>query len=488
METKIQRQIDEKLEKDIEEKKKEAMKNSLKEAVFVSGTVGFGDSYIPAYGIALGASPKEIGFLTSLPNIFGALSQIFTSRVMEKIPRKKILSISILFQSLLWLPIILLPLFLMKEIKYSPLLLIVFYTSYVISGNFANPAWLSWMGDLVPKKEIGRFFGRRNSLGSISVLLTMIIGGLILDLFKKRPLGNEEISLFLGFALCFFLAMIFRLFSRHFVLLQYEPEFRFQKINYFSFFQFLKAAPKRNFGRFAIFLALILLATNIVVPFYTIYMIRDLKFSYLQFMLIQVSVVMATFLFMPLWGKFVDEYGNINTLRISSLMVPLVCFLWPISIFLDPSTRFFFLVAINFFAGFSWAGFNLAVGNFLYDATTPEKRSLCGAYSSILNSFGIFIGTTLGSLLISHLKISFINIIMFVSVISGIARYFIIFLVLPRVAEVRVIETRPTWKAIPLFSQILALPIYFQNITSVKTIKIPIWKIARKINNLNRFK
>jgi len=471
---------------EIEQKKQESRKNSLKDAACVSGTVGFGDSYISAYGIALGASANEVGLLTSLPNLVGPLSQTLTSKVMSKISRKKIFSVSILLQSLIWLPIISLSFLFLKDIKYLPLLLVIYYTIYAALGNFAAPAWSSWIGDLVTQKETGRFFGRRNSIGSAISLITMIIAGLILDFVKKTPVLRGQIPLFLGFSIIFFLAMVFRLLSRHFVISQYEPKFRFQKIHYFSFFKFIKIAPKRNFGKFAISIALVLLATTIVGPFYTIYMLNDLKFSYLQFILIGALATVATFLFMPLWGKFADEYGKISTLKITSLMTPIVCFLWPLSAFLAPPFQFYFLLMANFFVGFAWAGFNLAAGSFVYDATTPEKRSLCVAYSSVLNGFGVVVGTTLGSLLISHLKINFMNIIMFVSLISGGVRYLVSFLIIPKVKEVRVVETKPSWAAIPLFSQVLALPLYIQNIFPLRTIKIPLWAIARRIKNLKR--
>lgn len=480
MEIQDKKETSEKLE-EIEQKKKKARENSLKDAVCVNGTVGFGDSYISAYGIALGASPIEVGLLTSLPNLVGPLSQTLTSKAMLKTSRKRVFSTSILLQSLTWVPIALLPIFFFRDIKYAPFLLVIFYTIYAAFGNFAAPAWSSWIGDLVPKKEIGRFFGKRNSLGSVSALITMVLAGLILNFFRKSAVFKENQTVFLGFGIIFFLAMICRLLSRHFVLKQHEPEFRFQKAHYFSFLRFVKSAPKRNFGRFAISIALVLLATNIVAPFYAIYMLKDLEFSYLQFMLINVFATIATFLFMPLWGKFTDDYGNVNTLRITSFMTPVVCFLWPLSLFLSPPFHFYFLLLTNFFAGFAWAGFNLAAGSFVYDATTPEKRSLCVAYSSILNGIGIVIGASLGGFLVSHIKVSFMNVIMLVSLMSGIVRYIVSSLIIPKVKEVRIVEAKPAWEAIPLFSQILALPVYIQNIFPLKTITIPRRKIVRRL-------
>jgi MFS family permease len=143
---------------------------------------------------------------------------------------------------------------------------------------------------------------------------------------------------------------------------------------------------------------------------------------------------------MPLWGEFAAKYGSIYTLKITGFLMPMLCFLWPLSILLPQPLNFYFLLGVNFFGGSAWAGFELASSNFLFDASIPERRSLCTAYSNILFGFAVIIGTTVGGLLISNLKISFINVIMFVSLISGIARYTVSFIMTPRLREVREIK------------------------------------------------
>lgn len=442
--------LDEAKKKELIEKSK---KYSLKDAGFVNGTVGFGDNYISAYGVALNASPTQIGLLTSMPNLFAPFAGLMTHKFMEKNPRKKIFGLSILLQSLMWLPIIFVSFLFLKNITYAPLLLVLFYTIYALFGNFASPAWISWIGDLVIGKESGRFFGLRNKIGGVTALISMIIAGLILDLFRKTSAINSS-YVFIGFGLIFFIAMIFRFVSRHYVLKQYEPEIKLKKENYFSFSQFLKAIPKSNYGRFALYISLIVLATNIAGPFYTIYMLRDLGFSYFYFMLIQVAAALALFLFMSKWGNFSDRYGNIITIKITAYLVPIVCFLWPVSVFIAMPFKFYFLMTINFFSGFAWAGFNLAAGNFVFDAATPQKRGLCSAYSAVMNGFGVVIGTTIGSLIISYSNISFMNVILFVSLVSGIARFLVSFAMVSEIKEVREVENKPRWNVVPFASEI----------------------------------
>lgn len=438
-------------------------KYSLKDSASVNATVGLGDNYISAYAVALGASPAHIGLLTSIPNLIAPLAQLATSKSMEKNTRKQIFSKAILIQSLLWLPIILVSFLFLKNITYAPILLVIFYTVYALFGNFAAPAWVSWMGDLIDPKEAGKFLGLRNKIGGITGLVSMIIGGIILDFFKHQAEITTKIYFaFIGFGIIFFLAMAFRLLSRHFVLKQHEPHFRFEKDHYFSFFQFIKKIPKSNYGKFSLYVALIVLATNIAGPYYTIYLLRDLKFSYIQFMLISVSSAIATFVFISKWGKFADKHGNVQMLKITSLLIPIICFLWPITAFLPVQYIFPFLLVINFISGYAWAGFNMAAGNFVFEAATPQRRGLCSAYSSIMNGLGVVVGATIGSILVTHVNVSFINVILFVSLISGVARYSVFFFMQKSIKEIREVK-KAHWRMIPLASDILDINSFITN-------------------------
>ncbi|MEM3405422.1 MAG: MFS transporter [Candidatus Pacearchaeota archaeon] len=446
-----------KLEKDNkkEELIKKSKSHSLKDAAFVNATVGFGDSYISPYMIELKATNQQIAALTSIPNLIAPLAQLFTSKLMKKYSRKRIFSIAILIQSILWIPIILVSILFLKDIKYAPLLVIIFWTVYASLGNLAAPAWSSWLGDLIKKEEFGRFFGLRNKIGGIIALISMLIAGIILDKFKFfSGITNNQAWIFFGFSIIFLFAMIFRLISRYYVLQQYEPAFKFQEEYYFSFFQFVKKAPFNNFGRFSIYIAFIVLVTNISSPFYSIYMLRVLNFSYSKFILINISATIASFIFMPIWGRFADKFGNITMLKITSFLIPLICFAWLINP--NFSWFFYFILVANFISGFSWAGFNLAAGNFVYDAATPQRRSLCVAYTSVLNGAGVFIGATIGGLLATHLpeKVLIFHKLMFISLISGILRYAFAFLLVFKIKEVREIKQKVSWKDVPLVSEI----------------------------------
>jgi MFS family permease len=434
-------------------------KYSLKEAITTNLTMGFGENYISPYLIALGGGSKEVSLLSAIPNLFAPLFQLTSWRLMNKYSRKKIIVNLLLWQSLMYFPIISLIFLYFKNISYVPILLIFFYTLYVIFGNIAAPVWASWIGDIIEKNEIAKFFGKRNSLASIFYLLGMFFASLILELCKKKI---KNIGLFIGFGIIFLLAAIFKLFSRYFFLKHHEKDFKPSKESYFSFFDFIREAPRRNYGRFSLYVALIVLATNIAGPYFALYMLKDLSFSYFQFMLVNAITALMTFLSMPFWGRFSNQYGNIYTLRIGSFLIPIIALLWPVTLALNQKSIFLFVLLLNAFSGFAWAAFNLAAGNFVFDAATQEKRSLCAAYSNILNGIGVFIGATLGNFIIMKMvKISNANPIMILSVFSGTLRFLIAVFLVFKIKEVKVIEQEPNLSMTYIISQVLTYPVVF---------------------------
>ena len=78
--------------------------------------------------------------------------------------------------------------------------------------------------------------------------------------------------------------------------------------------------------------------------------------------------------------------------------------------------------------------------NFVYDLVPHDKRSSYFAYLNVFAGIGIFFGAILGGFLIKYLNIKFMNIFLFVFLISAIARAIVALTILPMVKEVRKVE------------------------------------------------
>jgi MFS family permease len=212
----------------------------------------------------------------------------------------------------------------------------------------------------------------------------------------------------------------------------YEPKNEIDTKSYFTLSQFLKKAPSTNFGRFAIYIGLINLATNFAGPFFAVYMLKNLGYSYFWFIMIGVSGSLFTILSMPLWGKIGDYYGNRKLLWIGAILIPFAPLPWLISG--DP---IFLIFTAQVIAGFGWGAFNLAASNFIYDAVTPQRRAICVAYYTVINGVCIFLGAFMGGLFAEYISVGWINTLLLIFVISAILRALISIIMLPTIKEVR---------------------------------------------------
>jgi nitrate/nitrite transporter NarK len=90
-------------------KKSKSLEYAVKDGVAHSAMMGMGENYLSPYAIELGASDMQIGFLSSIPKLLGSLSQLFSSKMTEKIASRKTMVLLFgLFQSVIWIPIALL--------------------------------------------------------------------------------------------------------------------------------------------------------------------------------------------------------------------------------------------------------------------------------------------------------------------------------------------------------------------------------------------
>jgi MFS family permease len=265
-------------------------------------------------------------------------------------------------------------------------------------------------------------------------MVCLLSGGFVLDYFKQT-------YVFAGFIILFSFAFIGRIYSAYLLTKQYEPYFKPDKEFYFTFRQFVKKLPYSNYGKFVMFYSLFSFAVAIASPFFAVYMLKDLQFSYVWFMIVILSETIIKLLFMPLWGKFSDKYGQITIIRICAKIIPLIPLLWVFSIAvfnIAPNFILPYLIFLQIISGIVWGGFDLASSIFIYDAVSREKMALCLAYERVIANILVFVGSLIGGLL-ATLSINWfwVNAILFVFIISAIARFVVAYFMLPKLTDVR---------------------------------------------------
>ncbi len=148
----------------------------------------------------LGAGGVAIGLLTMLPQI-AMIVQIPSTFFIERLSRRKGICIStaLISRAVYFLPALIFFLPESMRSKAIPILLITAGINAFI-GQVSVIPWLSWMADLVPDKQRGAYWGKRQAITTVSFLAALAFSGWMLDRFPEGSLG--------GFALLFFIATI----------------------------------------------------------------------------------------------------------------------------------------------------------------------------------------------------------------------------------------------------------------------------------------
>jgi len=418
------------IQREKEEKVRKSLDASVKDAMAYNVMQGSGMNFISAFAIALKATNFQVSMLTSLPQLFSAWIQLFSADLLERFKsRKKLISIFVLLQALTWLPMLLVPWLFLGET--AAWFVILFYTLFYVFGAIIGPIWQSLMGDLVPVEKRGQYFGMRNAAAGTITLIVTLFSGFYLNLYPKH-------LVFWGFAALFFLSFLARMISRHYLNKMHEPPLPSNPQAKFSFSQFVGKMRSSNFGNFVLFVSSLNIAVNIAAPFFVVNMLKNLHFDYLTFTIITIAPMISSLFMMTYWGKITDKFGNKKIMRVCGFMVSLIPLYW--LFFKDPVILF---LCEFFISGFFWAGFNLAAANFLFDVTTPEKRTRCAAYYNIFNGTGVFVGALIGGILATIIPNNFLNFslnLYFIFLLSFIARILVCLIFTNRIKEVRPVE------------------------------------------------
>lgn len=405
-----------------EEQVHKSLRNSIFDGSAYSVMLGLTQNYITPFALAMKATTQQIGLLTGVPNFTMAAAQFVAPALSERIgSRKRFMLPMVLMHALMWLPILLIPyLFQTHQVWW----LIALMTLSTAFDSALNPAWGSMMADLVPTQMRGRYFGLRNRITAfISMAFSYAAGG-ILQLLT----GNTN----LAFTIIFIGAMGSRLVSFYFLSKMYEPlSPATEKRGHDSMLKMARGLFSTNIGTFIMLCALMNFTTTIAGPFFAPYMLRDLNLSYIVYTILNSAAGLATVGSMTWWGKRIDRAGSIKVLKITSLFVPFVPLGWALN------HSLWWLVIMQLFSGFAWAGFQLSSGVFIFDAALPQNRTRYIALYNSLIYLGVSVGALVGGVLAPLLPPFMGSHLLSVFIVSGVARLAVALFFLPRIKEVR---------------------------------------------------
>jgi len=409
-----------------------SLRHSLKDAVSFSVMAGSVETYFSAFALLLRASTSQVALLATLPNLLGSLAQLVSAWLGHWLKRRKPLIVLGAYSQAAVLPLIALLPWLWPE--YALYFLFGGLTLYFAAGHFIAPQWMSLMGELVSEKRRGRFFARRTALATITSFTTLCLAGVVLHIFDQWQMAM------IGFTLLFAVAFIARIISAYHLSQMHEPSEHAASLETGHYLQWLKQPVFRPALKFSLFYVLMQSAVGIAAPFFTIYMLNTLEFSYLAFMANTGMGVLVQFLTLSYWGRISDVMGNRLVMQTTGWIIPFLPVLWMIS------PDFWYLMLLQVISGFCWAGFSLSASNILYELLPREKRATYQALQNVIMTLGVFAGSLLGVLVTDRLPANF-NIagveislaagLMWAFLFSTLARILVSIVLLPHVQELR---------------------------------------------------
>jgi MFS family permease len=409
-----------------------SLRHSIYDGITYSVMTGAAENYFSAFAILLKATTSQIGVLASLPPLLASFTQIFSAWLGRRTGhRKQIIVFGAIAQATTLVPLTLLPLLFPDQ---AVALLVVCAVVYYIGPNLGSPQWSSLMGDIVPEARRGRFFALRTQLASVASFSALIVAGLILQLF--HTVGYT----YWGFVAIFALACAARLQSAFHLSQMHDPPGHVAALESAWHLDLWRGIRSTDLVPFSIFFASMQFAVGIASPFFVLYMLRDLKFSYVEFMINSAASVLLQFLTLNRWGRLSDLFGNRLILMTTGVIIPFMPTLW---IF---STNYYYLLAVQCVSGLVWAGFSLSASNFVFDLTPPQRRATLMAAHNVFAALGVFVGAVIGGYLGTHLPnavtlfgrhFEWLSVLYGVFVISALTRLAVAITFLPRIREVR---------------------------------------------------
>lgn len=348
-------------------------------------TVLTGGAFLTGLALWLGAGDVVLGLLAAIPYL-AQIAQLISAYLVDRTGYRKGITIwaSVAARQVWWLVV---PICFAAGLwRLDALLLVVAFSSVALM--LATPAWTAWMADLVPERIRGRYFGFRSAAVAVTTLSATIVGGLILDLFRKTGQDQIGFAVIVGTAAAFALAAV--------ILLNRIPDHLPHELRTpFHLARLAEPFRDRNFRRLLWVFFAWNAAIGISAAFFAAHMLSNLGMSFTH---ISVYSCLASLVAVGLnkpWGRLIDRFGSKPVIVFCALGIALVPLIW-----LFPRRDFTSILWYEaVFSGALWTGFNLAVFTIPIANSPREGRTIYLAAFSVVIGVAFFISSLAGGFL-----------------------------------------------------------------------------------------
>ena len=355
--------------------------------------------FMAAFALALGANNLQVGILAALPFVT-QVAQLPAVLAVERFRARKAIGVpALLGAHLMWAPIGAVP-FLLETPGAAAVAVVILLLA--LRGLFAPvwaTTWTSWRRDLVPQDVLGSYYGRRLAV----ITVAMAVVGLGASFFVRwwESVSAPEDAILAYSLLLVGGSLTFGLASTWCALRASEPSMPAAAESERSALSVLAEPLRdRNFSQLVRFLFVWSLVSNLAIPFFAVYMLKELGLSLSAVIGFTVLSQTTSVLFTRVWGPMADRVGSKPVLSLSASLYLLVIVGW---VFTSHPERHFLtlplLAVLHMFAGVAAAGVGLTMSTLTLKVAPVGKATPFLSVASIAASVGAGIGPVAGGLM-----------------------------------------------------------------------------------------
>jgi len=272
--------------------------------VFLNWTSG---SVLVGYMLQLGATPTDIALVASVPLLAQAASPL-AALAADLLGRRRLLTaaVAVLGRGI-WVLAALLPALGLPPAALPGLMVLLVLVSSAFQASNGT-LWSAWMGDVVPERRRGRYFGfRAGVVGGVGMVANLAAGWFL-----------DRVAAPLGFQVVIAVAVVSAGIGVALYFLQYDPPTPRRR----AALRDVLVTPLRdaNFRRFLTFAVywqfVVLLAAPFVIP----YFLEELKLTFTQVAIWGAIAAVTAVVTNSVWGRVADRVGNKAVLTIGSFL------------------------------------------------------------------------------------------------------------------------------------------------------------------------
>jgi hypothetical protein len=360
---------------------------STAEGTATNVMVGIGETYLPAFVLALTGSQLACGLVSTLPLVVGAVLQLAAPRLLRLCGSyRRCVALCAALQAATFVPLLAAALI----GRMSVVAVFALVSVYWATGLAANGPWNAWIETLVPAPLRIRYFAWRSRINQWGIVAGFLAGGLALQTADRLGIPLAV------FAVLFFLAAASRFVSVGLLTMQREPQppRHAAAAPLADIFRGLRSGEN---GRLLLYLMAVQAAVQIAGPYFNPFMLGELHFSYTTYAVVVCAAMVAKVYFLPTVGRIADRVGVRRVFwasAVGSIFVPLLWLALP---------NWLYLVGVQVYSGMVWCAFDLATLLLFFETIPRQKRVDVLAFFNLANSAAMAGGSLLGAGILSAL-------------------------------------------------------------------------------------